>query len=226
MVYRLLFTHQIADQLAENDKVCYDLLTAAVDFNNFLQFNNTKGIKGEVAAGGTYKSLVVLDSGNVVQLGEAGTEVRVPADPSNALGVATKQYVDGVQMFQTQAKVSASPALSSAFATILNIAATTRGRVKSISFKTGSGGTVTVSAIRITIDGGTPVTISPDVEPAADNWRSLNVNLLWSAADAATEEGLGSNNIDIAFNTSLLIEASTRFAAGTPLCKVVYEKIP
>ncbi len=216
----------MADALAESDATFNSLLTAASDFDNFLQFNNTKGIKGEVAAGGTYKSLVVLDSGNVVQLAEAGTEVRVPADPTNVLGVATKQYVDGVQMFQTQPKVSATPGLSGTFATILNLTATTRGRVKSISFKTGSGGTSTTSGVRITIDGGTPITIAPVVEPIADNWRALGAGLVFSTADSAAEEGLGSTNIDIAFNTSLLIEASTKFAAGTPLCKVVYEKIP
>lgn len=222
MVYKMLLTHQIADQLAENDKVFNDLLTAVADFANFLQFDNTKGIKGEVAAGGTYKSLVVLDASNIVQLGQSGTEVRVPADPSNALGVATKQYADGVQMFRTQAKVSASSGTSGAYLTILNQAATTRGRIKTISMGQGTLGPGTVS-VRITIDGGSAVTITSSAI-ADNNWRGLLPGLLWSTADQANEN-LTSTLIHISFNTSILIEATSANANAATIT-IVYEKIP
>src|SRR3990167_7331548 len=101
--YKGLITHQNLDSAAENDKVFNDLLTAVTDFANNLQFDNNKGITGEIAAGSTYKNLIKLDASNIVQLAESGTEVRVPADPTNVLGVATKQYVDANQMLQTQA---------------------------------------------------------------------------------------------------------------------------
>src|SRR3990167_989930 len=130
------------DQLAENDKVFNDLLTAAADIPNNLQFDNNNGLKGEIAAGSTYKNLIKLDASNIVQLSESGTEVRVPADPSNVLGVATKQYVDGVQMFQTQAKVSAAGSGSSgSYLTVLSLSATTRGRIKAMTFQQSAGGT-------------------------------------------------------------------------------------
>ncbi len=138
-VYKGLLTHQNMDQLGENDKVANDLLTAVTDFANFLQFDNTKGIKGEVAATGSYKKLILLDASDKIQIGEAGTEVRVPADPTNVLGVATKQYVDGVQMFETQPKVSASSGINASYVTILSLTATTRGHIRSLAITGGTG---------------------------------------------------------------------------------------
>jgi len=222
MVYRLLWSHQLADQLSENDKVFNDLLTAAVDFPNHLQFDNAKGIKGEVAATGTYKNLIVLDASDIVQLGVAGTIVAVPADPTTNLGVATKAYVDGVQMFQTQPKVGVATGAGASFTTILSLTSTTRGRLKSIvHIRPGTGGSSTVT-VRITIDGGAAVTITSS-SVAIDKCRALSPGLVWTGTDQ-TYEGDASTICDISFNTSILVEATAEGNAGT--LNIGYEKIP
>ncbi len=210
--------------MAENDAVFNDLLTEVTDFANHLRFNNTKGLKGEVAAGGSYKQMIQLDASNVVQLGEAGTEVRVPQDPVNALGVATKAYVDGVQMFQTQPKVVANGGGSSAYATILNLTATTRGRVRAIHAQKGNSSNYSLT-IRITVDGGTPVVIATVANPALSTFRGLQANLVWSETNQATADR-GAFLIDIAFNASLLIEGMTETGGSPPVFTVVYEIIP
>ena len=62
--YKKLWSHQDADKLGENDKVFNDLLTAVTDFANNLQFDNNKGIKGEIAAGSTYVKPIKLGASN------------------------------------------------------------------------------------------------------------------------------------------------------------------
>lgn len=220
--YRSLLTHQLQDALAENDKVFNDLLTAVTDFDNNLRFNNAKYLQGEIAAGSTYKKLIGLDASNIVQLSESGTEVRVPADPSNALGVATKQYVDGVQMFQTQPLVSGVG--TNAYVTILSLSATTRGHIRALYVKKG-GGSVDNILVRITIDGGTPVVYTfSTVTPS--KYRALQPNLTTSTTDQASAD-LVSFLLDIAFNSSLLVECADNHGAGdTSTCYVVYDKIP
>ena len=220
-VYKALITHQRMDQLGENDKVFNDLLTAVTDFANFLQFNNTKGIKGEIAAGSTYKSLVVLDASNVLQLGESGTEVRVPADPSNALGVATKQYVDAIQMLQTQAEVSGNSGTSGTLATVLSLSATTRGQVHAI-YGLMAGASITLR-LKITIDGvvviddTSPSTVAGDYNYLAPNGKVADSN--------STEDSLVGHLINLRFNSSLLIEAATDNSTAVAV-KVLYSKIP
>ena len=207
------------DQLGENSKVFNDLLTEITDLDN-IRHNNAKGPKGEVAAGGSYKKLILLDASNIVQLAESGTEVRVPADPTNVLGIATKQYVDGVQMFQTQPLVSGATGATNFYTTILNLAATTRGHIRALyAVNGGVGGTISV---RITIDGGTPIVYTTSAI-IASNYRGLQPNLTWSPTDQ-TNANLVSFLTDIAFNSSILIEFSASQNAGTGY--VVYDKIP
>ncbi len=221
-VYRGLLTHQQMDQAAENDKVFNDLLTSVTDFANFLHFDNTKGVKGEVAATGSYKKLVVLDAGNVAQLGEAGTEVRVPADPTNALGVATKQYVDGVQMFQTQAIASAA---ASGLTTILNLTATTRVRLHAV-WVVQAGGTSTWR-VKITVDGTVVIDdtsattlVAGDVGHLAANGRVTD--------DGTVDDGFAGDLIEICGNSTFKIEADANVSAGGASGTVfaLYSKIP
>lgn len=220
-VYRLLLTHQLMDQLAENDKVFNDLLTAVTDFDNNLRFNNAKYLQGEIAAGSTYKKLIGLDSSNVVQLGESGTEVRVPADPTNALGVCTKQYAEALQMFQTQAVATATPGGGGpTFVTILSRSG--RGHLRSLSLQMHSGGTGT-PYVRITIDGGAAVTISGSTTTAS-TWRALTPNLVWSETDR-TNDGDETYLLDIAYKTSILVEVSNAVVSGGT-ARLVHDIIP
>ncbi|MBS3927812.1 MAG: hypothetical protein KGZ65_04390 [Sphingomonadales bacterium] len=209
------------DQLAENDKVFNNLLTAAADMPNFLQFDNTFGVKGEIAAGSTYKKLILLDASNVVQLGESGTEVRVPADPSNALGVATKQYVDGVQMFQSQAIVTVNSGLTGSFATILSLSATTRGVVHAIWIDTAGGSST--CRIKVTVDG---TLIIDDTSGALTNNRfyamRANGNI---ETTASTDAGDAGHPLEIRFTSTLLIEA-TSGDGNSRAISVRYSKIP
>mgnify|MGYP001558524310 FL=1 len=220
--YKQLFTHQLADQIGENDKVFYELLFGTTDMDNNFKFNNAKYIQGEVAAGGTYKKIAGIDASNIVQLGESGTEVRVPADPSNALGVATKQYVDGVQMFQTQAIVSAAPNGSGTLATILSLSATTRGRLHAIWHLKGSQpGTLRV---KITLDGTVVIdNTSPSI--ALAEYVAMKANgELWDTNSA--DDGDAAFLIELPFNSTCLIEAAISDAGSNSTVKVLYSKIP
>lgn len=220
--YKKLISHTDMDKLGENDKVFNDLLTATTDFNNHLRFNNTKGITGEIAAGSTYKNLIQLDASNIVQLAESGTEVRVPADPTNALGVATKQYVDAVQMLQTQAVATGSPG-NGALATILSLSATTRGQVHAIWYANGAGGTNAIR-VKITIDGTVVVDETSPQTVTASFFLSLEPNTRWPDSVGQSAEGTTTRLINLRFNSTLLIEASKSENTGT--LKVLYSKIP
>lgn len=221
-VYKKLITHQLLDQHGENDKVFNDLLTAVTDFSVNLKFDNNKGITGEIAAGSTYKNLLKLDASNIAQLGESGTEVRVPADPTNALGVATKQYVDATQMLQTQAKVAASSGASGTLATILNLAATTRGVVRAL-YGTNGGGAAHTLRVKITVDG--TVVIDKTSAAWASTYRKFLPGHEWDVADFAAEDDAADALLAIHFNSSLLIEAASS-TATVDTVSVVYAKIP
>ncbi len=224
--YKALFTTQLATDLALNDKLFNDQLTGAVDIPNDLHLGNAKFLRGDVVATGTWRKLIGLDAGNIVQVGDAATEVRLPADPVNVLGAATKQYVDGVQMFETQPKVSGSAGANSTYATIVNLTATTRGRVVAINMQQNTSAAGGFMGVRVTIDGGTPFTIATPGTPGASKYRGVGGSLAFSSTDQ-TNEGDVSALIGIAFNTSLLIEATTaNTISGTCTCNVVYEKIP
>ena len=220
--YKALLTHQRCDQLAESDKVFNDLLTEITDLDN-IRHNNAKGPKGEVAAGGSYKKLILLDSGNVVQLGESGTEVRVPADPTNALGVATKQYADGVNLLQTQPRVSVTSGASGSYVTILN--ATAKGHVRCLYIRAiSTGGGNDIMSIRITIDGGTPVVYADAGNTAASDISAMTPDLILQDTNALVSVNAHAILIDIAFNTSMLIEAQTAETTGD-ICVCVYDKV-
>jgi len=219
--YKKLLTHQLMDQLAENDKVFNNKQTGAADFADIIKFDNTKGIAGEVAAGGTYKNLVTFDSSNVVQLGESGIEVRVPADPSNNLGVCTKQYAEALQMFQTQANGSGSSGVSGSLSTILSVAATTRGVLLAVWGKrTSSAHTVSV---QVTVDS---VVVSSEASPtiAQNDYWYLGANGV-PVDSNSTAEGDAQNLINMPFNTSLLLEA-TSGDANAQTVQYLYAKVP
>lgn len=221
--YRTLFTHQLADALAESDATFNNLLTEVTDLDN-IRHNNAKGPKGEVAAGGTYKKLILLDASNIVQLGEAGTEVRVPADPTNVLGVATKQYVDGVQMFQTQPRVSASSGVNDAYATLLNV--TAAGHLRAITMTVdGSSGGNDIQSVRITIDGGTPVVYADAGSTAINETSALMPDLTFVDTNVGPALPAHAILLDIAFNTSILVETKTP-DPNASVSVVVYDKIP
>lgn len=219
-VYRKLITHQLLDQAAENDKVFDDLLTAAVDFDNDLRFNNAKAIAGEIAAGGTYKDLAQLDSNDVCQLGQSGTEVRVPADPTNVLGVATKQYVDALTMFQTQQVTSATAGVSNAFNTILSV--TGQGIVHAVWFLANQ---TTPTTIKITIDG-TLVFTTNAIPMTNNDWGHMTEHGFLVDDNTTSEISVISLPIDFRFNTSLLIEAAIALGNGGSTVKVLHSEIP
>ena len=149
-VYKLLLTFQDMDKLAESDKTFNNLLTAVDDFSVNLKFDNNKGITGEIAAGSTYKQLIKLDTSNIVQLGESGTEVRVPADPTNVLGVATKQYVDDTLMLGLIAKLRVT-STSISNADVLNITAV--GRLRALSQYSNTAVGAEYPDLTLTVDG-------------------------------------------------------------------------
>ena len=128
-------------------------------------------------------------------------------------------------MYETQPKVSAACGVTGTYATILNLTATTRGRIATIAMLADSvvGGTF---SIRLTIDGGTPVVIT-STAVGVSKYRAILPNLLWNTTDQATED-LVASLLRITFNTSLLVEATTSGSPGgpTPTCNIVYEKIP
>lgn len=222
-VYKKLLTYQDMSNNAINDKLFNDQLTGAIDIPNDLKLANAKYLRGEIAATGTWYKLCGLDAGNIVQLGDALTEVRVPADPTNALGVATKQYVDAKEMYQTQPKVAATGGANNVYANVLNI--TKKGRVQTLSVLDGGGGGAGgVATIRITIDGGTPVVIATS-SIAANKYRFLQANLIFNASDQSTED-LVSSLLEIGFNTSLLIESKSGNALTGDVVNIVYEIIP
>lgn len=222
-VYRLLLTHQLMDQLAENDKVFNDLLTAVTDFDNNLRFNNAKYLQGEIAAGSTYKKLIGLDASNIVQLGESGTEVRVPADPTNALGVATKQYVEAFQVFQTQPAATATPGGGGpTYVTLLSRSG--RGHLRALTMLNGAGSAAT-AYVRITIDGGSAVVYNAATNFANGTYRYFMPNLKWNETDQATDGVLGLPLLDIAYNTSILVEVSNAVGAGGT-ARLIHDIIP
>lgn len=218
MAYKALWTHQLGQALADNDLLFNDLLTAVTDFANELHFNNNVALAGEVAAGGSYIDLVKIDASNVVQLGQAGYEVRVPADPTNDLGVCTKQYAEALQMFSTQAEVSG--AVPNGGATLLNV--TDRGILHMASIKgTGDAGGATVG-ISVTIDGvgvysGTIISASGNVNYAAQVGGNL--------ATTGTSTYEVTPELNWRFNTSCVVAFSNTGATLTT-GKVKYSIIP
>lgn len=217
-VYRLLLTHQLMDQLAENDKVFNNLLTAATDFDNNLRFNNAKYLQGEIAAGSTYKKLIGLDASNVVQLGESGTEVRVPADPTNALGVATKQYVEALQMFQLQARATVSIGAAGR-TTAINI--TGRVIIHAITLKP-TAGTDASATVWVTVDGTELSFSSPTI--AAGEFGALQGNFTMKDMNTAVENDAGAL-VHFPCNTSMKVEAQCG-GGDTMDLTVVYSKVP
>ena len=220
MAYKALWTHQLGQALADNDLLFNDLLTAVTDFANELHFNNNVAIAGEVAAGGSYVDLVKIDASNVVQLGQAGYEVRVPADPTNDLGVCTKQYAEALQMFSTQAEVSVSIAVGGA--TGLNY--TGRG-ILHMATIIGSGGDpgATTMGISVTIDG---VTVYSGTHLSTDGF------VHWPAqVGAALAGGAGTDYSDVVdelnwrFNTSCVV-AFSNSAGAAKVAKIKYSIIP
>jgi hypothetical protein len=222
-VYKSLLTYQLCTSLATNDKLFNDELTGAISIPNDVKLGNARALRGEVVATGTWRTLAQLDASNIVQIGDAACETRVPADPTNVLGIATKQYVDGVQMFHTQPKVTVTSGSAGAFVTVLSLTATTRGHLLAITGKADATGN-DACRLRITIDGGTPVTIISTTNPAANKWRGLTPPLVWSTVDQATED-LAAYLLNISFNSSILVEAAYNNGAATYACSVLYDKI-
>ncbi len=220
-VYKSLLTYQLMADLAVNDKLFNDQLTGSLDVPNDLHLANAKYLRGDVAATGTWYKLIGLDASNIVQVGDALTEVRLPADPTNVLGAATKQYVDGAQMFETQPKVSGTAGGSGTYATILNLTATKRGHIRALTVKANSNGDNI--SIRITIDGGTPVVITVNTV-STNSWRGLLEVLLFSSTDLLATEDLVSSLLDISFASSLLVEASSNNGIAATV-HIVYDKI-
>lgn len=221
--YKSLITHQLLDQHAENDKVFYDLLFGSTDIANDVKFDNAKYIKAEIAAGSTYRKLIGLDASNIIQIGESGVEVRIPADPTNALGVATKQYVDAIQMFQDQAEVSVAT-LSGSLVTLLSLSATTRGVLKAL-WVARSSTTAGTCRVKITVDGTVVIDETSDSIGAGVH-RYLTAQGLWNATDV-TAEGNAGALANIFFNSTLLVEVlHAGGGAGTSTFYARYAKVP
>lgn len=204
--YKTLIIYQDLNKLGVNDKLFNDQLVGNINIPTSPILANTQALKGDSAVSGTPKKMISRDASNVVQLAEAGVEVRVPADPTNALGVATKQYVDGATQLQTQAPISGATGINPTYNTLLNY--TGVGRVHAIGVVSGSGGTET---IRITIDGGTPFTVAGS--GAAGNFFYMTAdlqNLIDSGAVTVTGRLL-----EINFKTSIKIEFRSNTGAGT-----------
>lgn len=206
--YKTLLTYQLMTNLANNDKLFNDQLTAAMAIPQSLLIANTFGISAK-ESGGTARNLIKFDGSNVIQLGAAAAaDVRVPADPTDVLGVATKQYVDGQQVLQLQALVSGSSGINGSFATILNY--TGKGECHAIYV---AGGTNNGAAeIKITVDGTLVLDIT-SISITSGNFLGLQANLTWQGTLQANAS-LVSFLLRIPFKTSLKIEVACANSAA------------
>lgn len=224
--YKTLLTYQLMNDVAANDKLFNDQLTGGIDIPNDLHLKNAQYLRGDVAATGTWYKLAGLDASNIVQIGDSATEVRVPADPVNALGIATKQYVDATNMLQAQPQVNVTLGSSGTLATILNY--TGKGELHTIWAQADSTNAGTIR-VKVTVDGVVVVDNTSD-SIANLKYQGLTANLYW-APGAVTWTGVPSQIaltaylLKIPFRTSIKVEATLSAANSNGTMTVFYSKV-